>query len=201
MAFGLRQFDLLHAHYGYIPDDDLKKIFAESVFYKEIKKGEVLVEEGGRMDYVIYLISGSVKFYSVHNGTQRVTRLLGEGNFVTSVTSFLNDKPADVNIKTLEKCRVLMIKKTSFQAVLVSPVAEKYKRFLTLIYEETLDFQRRISQMLLHGGQRKIDFIFEEFPGIFQRFSMRNIASFAGIEPETLSRIRRKMVEDRMEKK
>lgn len=142
------------------------------------------------MDYVLFLMEGSVSY--LENNT--VKYLLSEGNLVASVSSFIFNLPSDISITALENCRCLYLKKDWLIDSYAKMEEKQNVNFINIITQETLLFQKKVADMLYLGGTEKLQYILNNFPGIFQSFSSKLIASFAGVEPETLSRLRNKVL-------
>lgn len=189
--FGMTQFLKLHQTYGFKITPLLKETLNKHCKYVELKKGTVIVSEGDFLTDVYYLFSGSVKFTQSMENTVYVNRLLSEGNFITSVSSFFNSQPADVKIETLEKCRAFKISKSGLAEIYKGPLSTDYSEFIAKINEEVLNFEKNKSTLLYSNAKSKFELLNIFFPGIFSRFQIKLIASFAGMKPETMSRIRR----------
>jgi len=112
--------------------------------------------------------------------------------------SFITGKPAKFNIDALEDSELLCIDKNDLE-VLYEKVP-KFERFFRIIIQNAFVVQqeRILSNMYQSAEKRYTDFI-ERYPQFEQRLPQHQVASYLGISPETLSRIRKQIAEKRQE--
>ena len=115
-----------------------------------------------------------------------------EGWWVTDLYSFLTDEPSRYNIEALEDCELLLITKPSWDILLEKvPAFERY--FRILIQNNLIATQRRLISSMTETAEEQYTKLIAGFPTCLQRVPQHMIASFLGITPETLSRIRSQM--------
>jgi CRP-like cAMP-binding protein len=164
----------------------------ESMVIKEIRKGDFLLKEGQRNTDTFFVLSGLVRQYKLTNGEEITTNFFNEGQWIISLTSFSDDTIATdflvceeitfIVVGNEEKAQEIFKKfprlETTSRAVMESVFAEQ-QRMLTSYLTETPE-QRYLS-------------LLNKRPDIFQRVPQYQIASYIGVKPESLSRIRKRI--------
>jgi CRP-like cAMP-binding protein len=111
---------------------------------------------------------------------------------VADLYSFLTNEPSKYNIEAMEDCELLLITKPSWDTMLDKvPALERY--FRILIQNSLIATQQRLMGSISETAQEKYTKLINNFPGCLHRVPQHMIASYLGITPETLSRIRGQM--------
>ncbi|HQW12863.1 MAG TPA: Crp/Fnr family transcriptional regulator [Saprospiraceae bacterium] len=189
--FGIQQLANLYKYFGFVISDELIPLIVNNVEYKVIPKNENIIKEGEMCDLLFFLISGTVKQHVLIQGNRQVVHLLDEGNLFSSVNSFFINEPSEISATTCEKCRFLIIRKDNYQKIINSVYKSDMERFTRQVLVFMLQNQNKNKALLYLNSKEKIIFLMNEFPGIFDKFKMKDIASFASIKIETLSRARK----------
>ena len=177
---------------NYVPVSAVDEAVIRQLFHqKGYKKGEHLLAEGEICRHVIFIETGLVRYYLNKEGEERTNYFNKEGEFVCDYTSFLPQIPSIVNIQALEDCTIWAIPfdgmqrlyrevqygerfgRLGIEAVFVSVVAQ-----MGSIYTDTPEMRYR--KFLLN------------YPSIVQRIPQYYIASYVGVKPQSLSRIRKR---------
>lgn len=190
--FGFTQLEKLYYFLGFPRINDLQSHLRSTYEYVEFKKGELLIREGDSCNSLYYIISGSTRIFTkTDDHYEQVFLLSNEGNIATSVTSFLKNKPSDIMMETCQKTKMLVLKKERFEQIMKSDLKHFYLHLLYSINDKSLYYQKKLTSMLYMNSKEKLDYLYNSFPGIFNSFAVKHIASLSGIKPETLSRIRK----------
>jgi CRP-like cAMP-binding protein len=177
-----------------------QKAFSEFCYYfklKKIKKNEIILMEGDTCKYNFFVNKGCLKFYSINGDGKEFTRYFAfEVKFGTDLTSFIDQKPSCEYIEALEPSEVLMISREDF-FFLVDTVPQ-----MNLIYRDILEMAYKTSQMRVYGFQGKsaleqLKSLVARQPKILSRLSNKAIASYLGITPYTLSRLKAELFKER----
>jgi len=166
-----------------------------------IKKHFILVEtdsktsllEAGKIErYIYFLSSGFVRGYQNVNGKIIVEHLIDEQNFFTCIDSFTNETPSPNYFETVTNCNLLKISKPDLD--LLKSYSDKWTAIFETIINEHLNckMQRVRDFQVLSAKERYLKFI-NETPNLALNFSIENIASYLGMEPQSLSRIRKQV--------
>lgn len=160
---------------------------------KTLDKGDYLLRNGVTCRTDNFVVNGALKAYYINSetGKEEILYFAIEDWWATDIESFQKRKPSIYNIQAIERTTLLQISYDSFQEILRQ--IPKLERFFRLILENYLgSLQRRIIlNNVLDAEQRYLDFM-EKYPKISDRVPKYLIASYLGITPEFLSRIRKK---------
>lgn len=151
-----------------------------------------LLEAGKTERHIYFLSSGFVRGYQNVNGKIIVEHLIEEQNFFTCIDSFMNEIPSPNYFETLTNCKLLKISKSDLE--LLKSYSSKWTAIFETITNEHLNckMERVRDFQVLSAKERYLKFI-KETPNLALNVSIENIASFLGIEPQSLSRIRKQI--------
>lgn len=164
---------------------------ASPLFYAEsIKKNGYFSKEGMISDRIGFVSKGLFRSFYHVKGKETTTFFQVPGTVVAALLSFLSMKPAIENIQALEDSEVIIIKRKD----LLKLYDENWKwqqvgRILIETYYVKME-QRLITMQSRPAHERYKQFL-NEFPELIQSVPLYYIASFLGMSPETLSRIRK----------
>lgn len=157
------------------------------------KRNEILIEYDQVCKYYYFINSGCIRlFTSTKDGSDNSRYFAFEGNFATALPSFIDQKPAEEYLQTIEKSELLYISRKDFYH-LVDTLPEFSK-----IYTEILELGFITAQKRIYGFQgfdalEKVKWLIEYQPQLLFRVSNRMVASYLGISPSTLSRVKSKL--------
>lgn len=184
---------LLNAIRNYVPLSSNDEAIIHGLFHKKIyKKGEHLLEAGNICRYIIFIDTGLVRYYINNDGEEKTNYFNKENEFVCNYMSFLPQIPSNVNIQALEPTTVYAISFNDMQEFYAS--VEHGERFGRLGIEDV--FINVISQVVsLYTDPPDLRYskFISRFADIGQRIPQYYIASYVGIKPQSLSRIRKRI--------
>ncbi|MNL10465.1 Transcriptional activator protein Anr [compost metagenome] len=158
---------------------------------KRIKKNEFLFRNGEVCNYDSFILSGALKAYYINpvSGKEEILFFAIESWWATDLDSFANRTPSIYNIQAVDEVLLVQIHHQSLQELLQKiPKMERYFRLILQGYLSSI--QRRIILMnSTTAEERYLDFA-DRYPKIIQKVPQYLIASYLGITPEFLSRIR-----------
>jgi len=176
--------------------------FCKTLFIpKKLRKRQYLLQEGDVSRYTSFVEKGMLRTFTVdEKGNEPILQFSMEGWWVTDLYSFLTNEPSRYNIEALEDCELLLITKPSWDILLEKvPAFERY--FRILIQNNLIAMQRRLISSMTESAEEQYTKLMATFPTCLQRVPQHMIASFLGITPETLSRIRSQMAARKSEVK
>jgi CRP-like cAMP-binding protein len=169
---------------------DEKEIIASMFNHRKYRKRQYIMQEGDVTRYETYILSGLTRTYEVDDkGQEHVVQFGLEDWWVGDLYSFLTETPTTYNVDCLEDTEVLQINKQNLEE-LYARVPKMERHFRIMIQNAYIASTRRIlSTLMKPAGERYNEFI-RKYPNIEQRVPNHQIASYLGITPQSLSRIR-----------
>lgn len=156
---------------------------------EEFKKKDFLIREGENCEFIAFIAEGIYRFYYVQEGEEKVTAFFFPGDFVTNYRSFLTGKPSEHYIESLKPAVIYKIKKTDLNLLY-----EKHKNMERLgrfIAENLfLAVTKRLDSFLHGTPESRYKELLDRNSKLLQEVPQYMLASYLGIKPETLSRIR-----------
>lgn len=176
-----------------LPDNRLDELFSMGV-NTSINASECFIRAGEVPYKLGFVDSGLFRYvYTTDGGDEFTKTIITENNFICSYSAMTLSKPSYFSIEALENSRVVEINWADFRQLMDRD--GYWVRFLLKFVEKGfIAKEKRERDLLLLDGETRYKNFLSEFPGLDQRVSQGVIASYLGIRPETLSRIRRKIV-------
>ena len=160
---------------------------------KKLRKKQYLLQEGDICRASAFVEKGALRAYSVgENGGESIIQFALEGWTISDLYSFLTEEPATYNIDALEDSELVLISKSAHEELLnTMPKYETYTRLqITGAY---LAMQKRLTSIMSLSLEERYNNLTAMYPDIVQRVPQHMIASYMGLTPETLSRVRKKI--------
>lgn len=177
-----------------VEPDKIKDILS-LVTSKEIQKDDILLRAGETCHHIFYVEKGLLRFYSLHeNGKEYIIQFAPESWFVGDRSSIFYDQASSYCIDAIEDTRVVLLDKDfSRKAANISKNFRNYNEHI--LHKHVQQLQHRINLLVSASAEeRYLDFI-RTYPDLTNRVPQWMIASYLGITPEGLSRVRRQLVE------
>jgi len=169
------------------------QIFNSLLEQVTIPKKTLLLREGEICRFEAYIVKGLIKSYFIdENGSERILTLACEDWWVSDVSSFCEQQPGRMYIETLEDSLLLQLNPRSKETLLQKvPIMERV--FRLMLQRHLSSYQYRLyANIAIPAMDRYLAFA-EKNPALLQRIPQHLIASYLGITPEFLSRIRKKI--------
>ncbi len=173
-------------------DNDLsiiKSLFKPYV----VKKDSILVDKGEYSNMAFFINTGYLRYYKVvETGEEQTIHLLSPGDFAASFCSFVTNEKLDETLHTITDSELLIINKNDLENLYDSGV--KWQIFGRRLMETLLlEKEKRIIDQLSLSAQARYIKLMETNPSLIQNVPIQYIASYIGIQPESLSRIRKQI--------
>lgn len=160
---------------------------------KKIRRRQYLLQEGDVCRHLVFVEKGLLRSYNVdEKGTEHMIHFALEGWWMSDTYSFLSGEVSSYNIDAIEDSELLLITLQGFEEMMLKvPVMERY--FRILFQNNIISKERRLISSISDSAEEKYVRLAESSPQLVQRIPLNMVASYLGITPETLSRIRKKL--------
>jgi CRP-like cAMP-binding protein len=159
---------------------------------KEYRKKTTLLHIGKVSNEVFYLVKGCIRLYCQKDGEELSTYFFTENMFAGSYDSFLSRKPSKVAIETLEECEVLVL--THKNQEKLYDIFPKMNEFIRKAIEQRFVLLHDLFiSYLLNSPEERYLALLNDRPELLQRIPQHQIASFLGVTPVSLSRIKNRI--------
>ena len=166
----------------------IKSLFKEKTY----KKGEFFLEEGRVCKHVGFVAQGLMRFYINHDGEEKIYDFSQENEYVCNYESFLPQKPSSKIIQALEDSVVFIISYNDLQ-LLYKNVREG-ERFGRIAIEYVfLQLLQDLSSFYTETPEVRYERFLKNHADLQQRISQYHVASYVGVKPQSLSRIRKRI--------
>lgn len=179
----------------YIPLSSEDETIIRSLFrLQKVKKGQQILQAGAICKDIFFIEEGLVRYYSIVDGEEKTGYFNKEGEFVCNYASYLPQKPSTTIIEALEACTVYSISRSNMQ--LFYEQVKYGERFGRLALEDVyMTAINQISSLYNDPPEVRYQLFLSRFPDLGQRIPQYYIASYVGIKPQSLSRIRKRLAE------
>jgi len=168
--------------------------FAEPFQLKHYKKKEIVLKEGEYCYFEGFVLNGCFKIYYLNeNGFEQTLYFAVQGWWITDLDSLINHVPTILNIEAVEDSEALMISKKD-KAILYETMPQTEKLFRIMNQQSSVALQRRILSLTGKTADKRYVEFLEKYPGLEQRLTQQQVASYLGITHEFLSKIRKKLL-------
>jgi CRP-like cAMP-binding protein len=174
-------------------NDDERNIFLSLLESSTVKRRALHLREGEVCHYSTFVVEGALKGYTVDaTGNEHVLNFALPDWWIADMYSLISQKPGVLNIEALVDTKVLLLSREN-QETLFTKVP-KFERFFRILVENALvaSQQRLINNLSLTAEERYLQFS-QKYPAILECAPLHSIASYLGITPEFLSKIRSRL--------
>ncbi len=162
---------------------------------KTIEKGEYFIREGYTPRKLAFVNAGLFRYVYINNkGIEYTKGIITENSFVASYSAMISKSKSHFFIEALENSEILEISYEKWKALLETDTFW-VKFLLTLIEKGFAIKEKRERELLLFDAETRYTNYLKEFPQMENRIKQTIIASYLGIQPETLSRIKNKLAD------
>ncbi len=176
-------------HYSFLQLKDLMDIYKVSSL-KTYKSGEIIARRGDYFPYTLAIRKGIIRTYFLNpEGEEKTVRIAKEGDFAACAESFIRDKPSKEFIQAVEECKVILV-----DTKRIKSLTKENIRLLRLwndaLMDAFLEAINRIEFFVILSPQERYNYLLKESPDLLNRVPQKYLASYIGVSPVSLSRIR-----------
>jgi CRP-like cAMP-binding protein len=169
--------------------------FQSKLLTRKIKKDAFFISMGEICEHIGFIKNGTLRTFYIDNNGNDVSFIFHlENNFFTDYESFLTATPSKLFIQAVEDTEVLVIHKKDLLDLYAADVYwQIYGRNMAEgIY---LSAKKRVEDLLFLTHEERYVRLIKDQPMIFNRIPQKQIASYLGIKPQSLSRIRKRLAQ------
>ena len=169
-----------------------KEIIQALFMPKQLMKGEFLLREGDLLKYGTFVCKGFLRSYVIDNkGKEHIIQFAPENWWIADKGAGAEGSKASCFIDAIEDSDILLIDQSGHFNML-EKVAAYSKSFQAGMQKRSEAKDKRIVHSLVADAEERYNDFIQTYPSIAQRVPQHMLASYLGIAPETLSRVRRK---------
>ncbi len=181
----------LFSQYGNIGVDDWNKIF-ELVSHKNIDKGDFFIRAGEVKDQLGIITKGCMRYFYLKDGEEITGEFWRENEILAAYECCILKQPSTLFIEAIEDTELIILSYSRLK-VLSGQVSGLDKILIALLEKFIVESQQRVASYIVETPEERYLRLRDEMPGIEDRVHQKYIASFVGVTPVTLSRIRARL--------
>ncbi len=159
---------------------------------KNIKKKTIILKAGKTAKEVYFILSGCMRLFYDKDGKDISAYFFTEQMFAGAYDSFIAQKPSRHSIETIEDCELLSVSFNTFQQLLIEfPQMNEFVR--KILEERFVSLHELFTAQILDSPEERYLNLQKERPDLLNRVPQHQIATFLGITPVSLSRIRNRV--------
>lgn len=158
---------------------------------RNIKRRQMILQEGFTCRHYTYIMKGCFKMYGVDDrGVEHNIQFAAEGDWIADIGSFHSKKPSKLFIEAVEPSEIIQIEQQDLYFLYIN-IPKLDRIFKVIIENKYVELQNRVLQNISSTAQQRYSNFLEQYPQLASRLPNVQIASYLGITPEFLSKIRK----------
>jgi len=155
-----------------------------------LKKGELFIEEGKKCDYIGFIIEGCLMCVYNNEGNEIIDEFSLENEFIADYKNFLDNQPAEKDVKCVEDSEILVVKYKDLSDLYSKK--HSFERVGRLIAESLFkNWHDKAVSLVIDDAKTRYEKLIKNRATLPQRVPQYLVASYLGITPQSLSRIRK----------
>jgi CRP-like cAMP-binding protein len=175
-----------------IAEPDFQQLI-KKVSFKSIEKGEILLRSGEVCKHSFFVENGLLRSYTVDGaGKEHIIQFGSENWIVSDRSSTFFNEPSDLFIDAIEDTQVVLISSEFINEA--SEISSSFRNYNQIALQNHIRHQqKRINLLLSASAERRYMNFIKLYPDLTLRVPQWMIASYLGITPESLSRVRKEL--------
>lgn len=171
-------------------------LLAENIPVKFFKKGTVLVKEGDVCNKCFFVLKGCLRQYLIINGVDKTTQFYTENQAAVFFTSFTNKIKSESHLSCVEDC-ILIVGEPGSEEEMNEQIPILGQITRKMMEQDFGKTQDELSYFIASSPEERYLNLIKTKPDLLQRVPQHQLASYIGISPESLSRIRKRLLKAR----
>lgn len=174
-------------------EQEEQEMIAARVTTRKIKRRQLILQGGFVCRHYSFVVKGCFKMYGLDaRGTEHNIQFAAENEWIADIGSFHSRKPSQLFIEAVEPSEIIQIEQQDLYFLYLN-IPKLDRIFKVIVENKFVELQNRLLQTFSSNADERYLSFLEHYPHLFNRLPNTQIASYLGITPEFLSRIRRKM--------
>ena len=177
-----------------------QQMVANAYHLHQVKKKDYFLKEGSLCKLQGFVVEGTIRvYYTDKKSLEHVLYFAFKDWWIGDIASFYDDKPTNLNAQAMEDSWILVIEREATEQLFKD--VPKLERLFRIMTQRTLSvLQKRFFLTVSANAEDRYEELIQRHPGIEQLVPQHQIASYLGILPESLSRMKKQLMDRRMKK-
>ena len=173
--------------------DELIAVVENNIVIQNYKKGTILLHEGDEVNTCYLILKGCIRSYIIKNGEEKTIEFYTEEHSV-SLPNFGKALPSELYLECIEDT-VAAVSSCEHEAEMFLQFPELESKCRVMTEELMMENQLSLRDFKTDSAEERYQKLVQERPDLLQRVPQYQLASYLGIQPESLSRIRKRIAE------
>lgn len=168
------------------------KVFSSNLKQRSFDKNISILTQGNKEEYLSFIEQGIIRFHILSEGKDFTFAFGFQGNFVSAYDSFLTQTHSEYEVTTITETRLWSVKYVDLQEIYnTTSMGDRIGR---LASEELFKIKmKRLLSLMTESAEERYLNLMKNEPVLLQQIPLKYLASYIGITPEALSRIRKRI--------
>ncbi|MBD2115083.1 MULTISPECIES: Crp/Fnr family transcriptional regulator [Cyanophyceae] len=162
----------------------------------EVKKGDFLFQQGDICNFIGFTLKGCVRVFLIKDEKERTLSFHAENQSFGDFRSFLNQEPSEFSCEVIERSRIILFDHRAMQLIEKLPDGQKFLRLHAEAFASKM--RDKLTSLYMDTPEERYCKLLDNEPEIIDRVSNYHLASYLGIQPESLSRLKRRIYQRRV---
>jgi CRP-like cAMP-binding protein len=171
--------------------DNEREEFRTRVRERKIRRKQFILQMDDVCMHYTYIVTGCFRMFNVDSkGSEHNIQFAAENDWISDIGSFYSEKPSKLYIEAIEPSLVLQIEKKDL-LFLYTNFSRINRNFRVIIENKFVELQNRVLQNISSTAEERYTTFLEQYPDLSNRLPSTQIASYLGVTPEFLSKVRK----------